>query len=293
MSAAPRDNLRAGILILVSSGAFTLNDALVKQLTQEHPVAQILCLRGALVCVCLVLVMPLLGERLTLAHLTQRHVLGRAVCDTAATWCFVAAASLLPLADAMTIFFAGPIILTALSVPLLGERVGPRRWAAVLVGFLGVVIAAQPTGEWRPAVGLALAAAFLGATRDILTRLVPPVAGPATIALTTSAAIVVATLPSALLAWSPLGWLDLALLAGATVLLTIAYLAFVSGLRTGDIGVVSPLRYAAVPYAMLWGLVLFGDRPAAATWAGAVIVVGAGLYIVLRERQLARQRARP
>jgi hypothetical protein len=172
--------------MVASMACFTLNDALVKLLSATLPIGQIMALRGLLVVVGMVVVLRVLKLRIALP---ERWTMVRATLEVGVTFCFLTALSRIPLAEATTIFFAAPVIATGLAALVLGERVGPRRWSAVIAGFIGVFIAAGPRGSADPAVLLAFLAAVLSALRDLATRRVPPETGSGTVALVTAGCV--------------------------------------------------------------------------------------------------------
>ena len=164
-------SLKGILCMLAGSALLTGNDAVLKWLTADYPVGQVMFLRGIFVFLPVFFLVWRAGGRPVLRVSQRRGHLARAVLVVAGTFLFVSGLSFLPLADAIAITFAGPLFITALAPPLLGEHVGWRRWSAVLVGFVGVLIMVRPTGaavQW--AALLPLAASLTGALRDLLTR---------------------------------------------------------------------------------------------------------------------------
>jgi hypothetical protein len=168
LSAAP---LRSVGLMVASSGVLTVNDAMVKWLAQSYPVGQVITVRGLFVFVIAVGWVLARGRAGDLRVTRWRLQLARGALMSASTFLFVTALSLMPIADAIAIAFAGPVIATALAAMLLREPVGWQRWSAIGVGFAGVVIMVRPTPELiRLAALVPLAAALVGAFRDVVTR---------------------------------------------------------------------------------------------------------------------------
>jgi drug/metabolite transporter (DMT)-like permease len=205
----------------------------------------------------------------------------RVVLSTLEVAAFFLATVYLPLADVITYYLAGPIFVTAMSAIFLRERVGWRRWSAILVGFLGVVIALRPSTQTfsGPAM-IALAGSLCFSVLMLITR-----------SLRATPDIVMASsqfLGTFLLgaAMSPS---SLALFAIAGLISVSALLCVNRSLKLAPASVVVPYQYSMIVWAVIFGLVVFGDMPQAATVAGAAIIIGAGLYIFLRERKLGRE----
>jgi S-adenosylmethionine uptake transporter len=198
--------------------------------------------------------------------------------------CFFFAVSVLPLADASTLYLAVPIYVTAMSPFLLGERVGWRRWVAVIVGFAGVLIALQPTREViSPAAMIAVAGAIMFSLVVVTTRKLRGASNTVLIALQLLAALVV-SLVLANGSWTAPRWADLAVLLFGSVISVTGYAAFNQSLRVAPASVVTPFQYTSLIWAALFGYFLFDEVPSPATWIGAAVIVGAGLFIFWRER---------
>lgn len=283
---------RAILLMVGSVGVLTLNDAIAKWLTQSYPVGQVMAVRGGLV-VLLALAWVAVRRRPDLLRVRNwRLQWARGGLMTVSTFLFVTALALLPIADAIAISFAGPIFATALAALLLSEPVGWRRWTAVGIGFAGVIVMVRPTPELiRLAALLPLIAALIGAFRDIVTRQMGT-GGESTVAvLVVSTAIVavagVFTLP---FGWNPVRLEHFWLFASSAVLVGLAQALMIESFRFGEVGLVGPFKYTSLVWAVLLGLIVWGDVPDAWTWAGSALVVGSGLYIWHREATLARRR---
>ncbi len=291
------DNLRAAGLVALTMAFFAVSDTLVKTLFDRLPVGQVLALRGSLIVLMLLGFLLVRRRRLVLAQLVDRIAILRAASEVAVAYAFFKSLQLMPLADATVLLFAAPIIMTVASSLFMGERVGPRRWTAVLVGFLGVVLVAGPGNQalgWTAL--LPLAAAFLVAGRDLITRYVPQGHDSTTVALTTAIAVTIGgwlSLPMGGLglagAWAwPTGaeWL---VIAASSFLIGIAYNTVVSGYRLGEASFLAPFRYTSIPLAILLSWTVFGDVPSPVMLLGALIITASGIFIFVRERQLARR----
>src|SRR3954468_18034975 len=279
----------AGIaLMLAGVGMFSFGDALGKVLVASYPVSELLLLRAA---VPLAILLALIWrQRATLPRLERPWLqLLRMVLSTAEVAAFFVAVVYLPLADVITYYLACPIFVTALSAIILREQVGWRRWSAVVVGFCGVLIALQPSAQtisW-PAL-IALAGSFSFAVLMIVTRSLratPDIVLAATqFAGTFSVGLVLAPF-----AWVTPGLADLGLFVLAGCISIVALLCTNRSLKLAPASVVVPYQYAMIVWAILFGYLVFGDVPSAATIVDAAIIIGAGLYIFIREQRLGRE----
>jgi drug/metabolite transporter (DMT)-like permease len=281
----------AGIgLVLIGVCMFSFGDALGKALVAAYPVNELLLLRATVPL--LILLALIWRQRAMLPRLERPWLqLLRMVLSTAEVAAFFVAVVYLPLADVITYYLAGPIFVTALSAIILREHVGWRRWSAVVVGFCGVLIALQPSAQtvsW-PAL-IALAGSFSFAVLMIVTRSLratPDIVLAATqFAGTFSVGLVLAPF-----AWvtPSLPALGLFVLAGCISI--VALLCTNRGLKLAPASVVAPYQYSMIVWAVMFGYVVFGDVPSVATIVGAAIIIGAGLYIFIREQQLGRETA--
>jgi drug/metabolite transporter (DMT)-like permease len=213
----------------------------------------------------------------------------RAVFATVEVACFYWAVAYLPLADVMAYYLAGPIFVTAIAGTLLGEPVGWRRWSAVLVGFAGVLVCLRPgygTLSW-PAL-IALAGSFTFSLSMIATRSLRGTSDTVLVASQTVAALAFGAL-LAPFAWMPPSAGDAALLALLGIVAMLAHVCVNRSLKLAPASIVVPYQYTTIVWAVLFGYLVFGDVPDAAMLLGAAIIIGAGLFIFLRERRLSRR----
>jgi drug/metabolite transporter (DMT)-like permease len=284
-------NLRAALFVTLAMASFCVNDAFVKALSARTPIGEIMAVRGVFAVALMAALLPWMGLRV---GRPERFTWLRAAGEVSVTFVFLEALAALPLGDTYTLYFAGPILLTAGAAFFYGERVGPRRWAAVLVGFAGVLVAMGLPSEWQLASLLALGAALLSVARDLITRKIPASVGSGTVAMLTAVLVTLSGTATALGGeWVPLAWRDVGLCALAALGVAGGYTAFVVALRTGELSFVATFRYTGIPMAMLLGFAVWGDVPTARMLAGAALIMGSGLFIVWRERQVARARAAP
>lgn len=296
-SATATDNSRGILAMLVGMALFVLNDALMKLAAASFPASQMMAVRGVFAAglgVCLVLAM---GEGRNLKRLSHPFVLGRALIESAVAFLFITALATAPLANLTAILNATPILVTAMLVVFGLERVGWRRWAAILVGFVGVLLIVRPgPSGFEASALLALGAATLMAVRDLVTRLIHADTPSSVVALGTTLTVGLMgfVLGAATgQAWQPVLQPSTLFLVAAGVLVTLANIALVIAFRRADISVVSPFRYSSVLLALLIGFAVFGDFPDAIALVGFALVVGAGLYTWHRERMRRRAARAP
>ena len=282
------DNVqRRGMLLMLASVAlFSLMDAGLKLLSAHYPPFQVAALRG-LSSLPLVLAWALwtVGPRALLRVRWPLHLL-RGVLGIAMMASFVYALKRLPLSTAYSIFFVAPLLITALSVPILGEKVGPRRWSAIAVGLVGVLVVLRPTGEgmltWA---GLAvLVAAFGYAVSAITVRVLARTDPSQAITFWLLALMALGAGALALPGWVPLRAQDLWIVGGIGVAGAIGQYAITEAFRLAEASRVAPLEYSALVWGLLLDLTLWGVLPDAVTWIGAAIIIASGLYLIRREK---------
>jgi drug/metabolite transporter (DMT)-like permease len=283
-----RSAMLAGIgLMLLGIFLFCCNDALGKWILGTYSVAQMVLIRSA---VALLLLAPFIWRAGIAAFKSAPRPglqVARVLLSTLEVVMFFWAVSYLPLADAVTFYLAAPIYVTALSALFLGERVGWRRWTAVLFGFLGVVIALRPSAAmltW-PAL-IALAGSLFFALLMIATRMLR---GTADIVLVTGqiGTTFVFGLIAAPFAWIAPAAVDVGLMAILGIVAMVALACVNRSLKLAPASVVAPYQYTMIVWAVALGFLVFGDVPDSAMAIGAAIIVTAGLYIFWREQIVA------
>lgn len=279
----------AGIgLMLLGVFMFSFGDALGKYMVATYSVGQLLWLRA---CAALLVLLPIVWKQRAAFLPLERPWLQllRVILSTLEVVAFFLATVYLPLADVITYYLACPIFVTALSAIVLRERVGWRRWSAVLIGFCGVLIALRPstqTVSWPAliALGGSISFAFLMLiTRSL--RATPDIVLASTQFIGTFAL-------GALM--SPFGWVtpdpgSLGLFAAAGCISVAALLCVNRSLKLAPASVVVPYQYSMIVWAVMFGYFVFGDVPQLSMIAGAAIIIGAGFYIFLREQRLGRR----
>ena len=279
-----RGVLRGIVLMTAGCVVITVNDAIMKWLTGDYPPGEVIFVRGLFVAVPLALLVYRAGGLHTLRVTNPRGQLLRGATLTASMFLFITSLQYLPLADAIALTFAGPLMLTAAAPWALGERVGWRRRCAVAVGFAGVLVMLSPGQEGlRWAALLPLGAAFCEAVRDIVTRRLVVTESSLSLTACSTGFVTVCALATAGHGWQPMSAGDAGLLALAGFCMGTGLLLMTEAFRFAEATVVAPFRYSSMLWAMLAGVVVFGDWPGPTMLAGAGLVVGSGLYILHRE----------
>ncbi len=290
--AGRQDHAVAGIsLMLAGIFFFAANDAMGKFLVATFSVGQVLLVRSI---AALVVLAPFI-RREGLAAFTGAPrpwlQVVRAAFATFEVACFYAALTDMALADVMTFYLAGPIYVTAVSPFLLGEKVGWRRWAAVCAGFVGVMIALNPTGDaLGPAALIAIAGSLSFSIFMVCTRLVRGTSGIVLVTTQNVSALLFGAIVAPF-SWVAIGWQDAALLTLLGVTAMVAFLCINKALSIAPASVVVPYQYTTIFWAILLGYIFFGDRPTTPMLAGAGIIIAAGIYIFIREQQAAKAAA--
>lgn len=282
----------ASAILLMSIGVTSLviNDALAKWLTVHYPPIQILFVRNALALPMVAALVLAIGGRSALRTENLRLHALRGLLLVAGATLFFFGLKVLPLAEATSLIFAAPIFITALSVVLLGETVGLRRWAAVIVGFAGVLVIVRPgAAAFQPSsllvVGTALfyalfmiSARWVGRGEDVWTMAVYVVLFPLLFS-----GLVVAFV------WQPLELAHLLLFLGMAVFGTLGMMLITQAFRQAPAAIVAPFDYTALIWASLLGWLVWGEIPDEWTYAGAAVIIASGIYIVIRETRLGRR----
>jgi drug/metabolite transporter (DMT)-like permease len=265
---------------------FSLLDGSAKWLVASVPVIVVVWLRFATHAVVAgIILFPLRGLSLIKTNHLRWHVL-RAVMFMAMTGINFWALQFLQLTVTSSIFFTVPIIIAVLGAPLLAEKLDRGRWAAILVGFAGVLVIVRPgSAEFHLAMLASVVNAVLYALFMLMTRRLAAYDSPETIQYLPAVGAAIGLAPFALAAWeSPEGWLQWTVACLMGVLGAIGHYLLALAHRYAPATVLAPFLYQQVFYAALFGYLVFGDVPGAAVWTGAGIVIASGLYLFHRER---------
>ena len=279
------DRPALGITMMVAGIAgFAVMDAIIKWLTADYPVPQVVALRSWFGLPLLFLLalreggFEALKTRRPLVHI------GRYILVLALSFSFFWALSQMKLVDAVAITFAAPILIAALSVPLLKESVGLRRWAAIGVGFCGVLIMLRPgMGVFQLAALVVLGSAVVYALLMITTRAFKSTESTAALMLYPQLGMSLTGIVFAPLFWVTPSLGDLGLFALAGMFGSVGVMCLTQAFRLAPAATVSPFEYSALIWATLLGFLLWGELPDTTTLVGALVVISSGLYIIYRE----------
>lgn len=285
------DRVMAGIgLGVLAYALFSLHDATNKYLVATLPVWQILFFRSVtIVVVCLAI-----GRRKLLIRLVETPLkvplMARGLLTLVAWLCYYTAARFLPLAQLLTLYFSAPILTTLLAKPLLGEHVSPVRWASVLLGFVGVVIAVDPVGmqaSWP--MLLVLAAAAMWGYAIILMRQIARKEPSILQMLVQNLTFLVITGALSAFTWVSPDPFQLLLLFAIGVIGGIGQYFLFEGSRLAPAAVMSAMEYTSLLWAFVLGYLIFGDIPTLPVWIGAGTILASGVLLVASERRARKE----
>ena len=287
-------NLRAALLMIAAMAAFAIEDAAIKMLTVRLPVGQVLATIGLMAAAVFWAMLRRQGGRLFTRALLIPIVLLRNGGEVVGSIGFTLALALTDLASASAILQALPLALVMGGALFLGERVGWRRWTAILVGFAGVLLIIRPgAAGFQPQSVLALVGVAGLAVRDLATRRMPARVPSHQLSASAFAALVPAGLVLAVVQGTPMlipTRAEALGILGCIAFSVLGYAMMVGATRAGEASLIAPLRYVRLIFALLIAVAVFGERPDVLTLAGAALVVGSGAFAMWRE--LVRNRRR-
>ncbi len=289
---------------LASTFAFSANDMLIKFLSGDYPLHQLIFFRSSVgLLVVVALILPLSGGLGSVRTTRLGLHLWRGLLVVLSNVFFFMALAAMPLAEAVAIFFVCPLLIALSSVVFLGETVGPRRWGAVALGLVGVAIVLRPgTEAFQPASLLPLLAAVCYAGMHTLTRKIGATDGAGALIFYIQVSFVVSSALVGLVAghggwagtgdpsldfllrgWVWPGWGDLGLMVFIGFASAAGGYAIGQAYRLSEAALVAPIEYAAIPLSVFWGWAIFGELPDAVAFAGIALILSAGLILVWRE----------
>jgi drug/metabolite transporter (DMT)-like permease len=285
-------NRKAILLMALAMSALATNDSIMRWVGDDLPVGQMMVLRGLfLMAILYTGARFTFHQSITLHQLCHKWCVLRGVAELGATYLFLSSLFLIPLGTATTLVFVSPILLTALSQFVFGERVGPWRWVAVFAGFGGVLLITSPgTDDWNPAMLLPLGAAVMVATRDASTRMVAPDVSSSSVTMATAIIVCVGGLASYPWGWDPVDATHTGWLALAGLIIAVSFFSYVIAIRIGEMSLIAPIQYVIILWATAYGWLIWDEVPDTRTLFGGSIIVASGLLILYRER-VARIRA--
>lgn len=292
MPSAPQNNaLRAGLYMVIAMACFILNDTCIKAIGTSLPLGEIISIRGVLSVLVIATICAQQGVLGSVPLLFTPNVMVRSLLDVAGTFMFLTALMHMPIANLTAILQSVPLAVVLVSVIFLKERVGLRRTAAILTGFLGVLLIVRPSPSTFTIYELlALGIVFILAFRDLITKRIPAHIPTFIIALANACFVALGGIVFGLYqGFQNVELWQFGLLCAAAILLATGYMFMVATLRLGDLSATAPFRYSNVLFAILLGMVVFSEYPDAVSYAGMAFIIGAGIYAAHREALLSRK----
>lgn len=284
-------NLRGALFMAISMAGFTFNDTFVKLASAEMNAGQIMFVRGLMASAMMFLLCWKTGALRSPKMLLNKAVLGRSMGEMLATVTFLIGLAHLEIANASAILQALPLAVTLAAAVILKEPVGWRRWMAIVVGFIGVMIIVRPGSDGFNSWSLLIVACvFFAAGRDLFTRSAHSEIPSAFMSLATASTISLAglLLIIPLGGWTPMSLKTFSWLAAASFFILFGYQYVIQAMRVGEIGFVAPFRYTSLLWALVLGFLVFNDVPDIFMIVGATLVVLSGVYTFHRERVRSR-----
>jgi drug/metabolite transporter (DMT)-like permease len=283
------ERILAGLSIsLFANLMFSTSDAIVKVLTVHYSVFQIVVTQALFALIPIAVMLHRTGGLHVLRVRHPKLVLLRGLLAGTGTVFGFFSFSQLPLAETYSIFFSTPIMVTLLSIPLLGERVGLHRWSAVIVGLIGVLVMVRPGFEsLHVGHAAALMAAVIGSFTVLVMRRIAREEQHSVMVIAVVLGLIVVSLPGMILTFHMPSLHDMTLFAGAGLLMGSAQFFVVRALSFAPASAIAPMQYSQMLWAILYGFVLFGTTVDPMVILGATIVIGSGAYIMQRERRRA------
>jgi len=283
------DNLKGILFMILAMAGFAFEDLFIKMLSTYFPISEVIIILGFTGTVVFLIIA--LMQRAPIIHkdLLNKHVIIRTICELLGAVFFVTAIALTPLSSATAILQIAPLLVTIGAVIFFKEKVGWRRWTAVFIGFIGVLLIVRPGFEgFMPASIFALLGSVFLAARDLATRAMQVKLPSVTIALYAFIAFGISGIliipfnsPMVIPTFNQILYF-----IGASAFGVIAYYSLVISSRIGEMSVISPFRYSRIVFAMLLAIIILEENPDSLTIIGASIVVVSGLYTFVRETVL-------
>ena len=281
-----RDNLRAAMLVMLMALVMVVNDVLMKQVLTHMPIFQSLFVRGLILTPLIFGLLFWRGELRTPTTAGEKFIIFlRCICEAVLSYTILVALANMPLANVIIILQAVPFAMTIAAALYLKETVRWRRWLSVVVGFVGVLIIVKPGTEGFSVYSLyAVGAVFVFVLRDMLVRKLPKrisstfIAAPMVVAVMLTGAVM-----APFTGWVEVKFWHILVLTGAGIMITSSYLLAIMIMRVGEVSFVSPFRYSGIIWAIIAGIVIFGEIPDASIILGAIIIMIAGIYALHRE----------
>jgi len=288
-------NTRAILLMTAAMACFATSDAFINIASQTVPTGQLFTVTCALSFAAFLVVMLKNGDRLFTRMVFNKAVVIRTAGEVFGSLGYVMALTLIPLTTASAVLQVQPLVMTLAAAFFLGEKVGPRRWTAVAIGFCGVVLIIRPgTAAFDPNIVWALFGIIGLTARDLGTRMLPktistPFVSAWALLFLTFLGVAITPLTGA---WQPIDAGNAIWVVGISIFVVFAYIFVNGALRVGEVSAIAPFRYTRMVFALMIAMLFLGERPDALTMLGIALIVGSGIYAFLRERQIARAAVR-
>lgn len=286
------NNVRGILLIIMAMAGFAVEDMFIKKLSTPLPTGQILIGLGLGSSLIFFVLAKLNKDRVFAPAAWKPLLLLRALTEAFAAAAFASALALVEISTVAAVFQALPLVITMGAALFLGEKVGWRRWSAISVGFIGVLMIIRPGLDgFNPSSLLVLIAVVAVALRDLITRQIDSAVSSYVVSFQGFFSLVITGFIMLFVTGTPtgeVGAVESLMFAGAILFGAAGYWGIVTGMRIGEASVVAPYRYTRLLFSMLLGFLVFNERPDALTLIGATLIIGSGLYTFLRERLLAK-----
>ena len=287
------NNFKGILLMLIAMAGFTMEDLFMKKLSVNLSTGQILITLGIGSSLAFAIMAKIKGYNLTSKVFWTKGMVIRQFAEGIAAVAFITALTLIPLSTVAAVFQATPLVLTMGAAFFLGETVGWRRWLAIIIGLIGVLIIIRPgMDSFDPNVSFVLIAVLFVTIRDLITRKLPSNVPSTIVSFQAFLSLIFAGgLLTTLDAQKFVSLVDYQVyyIIGGVIFGVIGYYCIVAATRIGEAGVVTPFRYSRLLFAIIIGYFVFNERPDILTLFGASIVIMTGIYTVWRERYLARK----
>ena len=283
------ENLRGILFMILAMAGFALEDLFIKLLSSHVPVSQILIILGFSGTTVFLIIAILTNAPILHRDLLNRPVIVRTFCELFAALFFTSAIALTPLSSVASILMTTPLMVTMGAAVFFGEKIGWRRWTAIMIGFFGVLLILRPGFDgFMPASLLAVISTIFLAVRDLATRAMQFEISTTTVSIYAFFAVGISgffAMPFFSAMVIPTS-IEIVYLISATFVGVISYYAVVLATRKGDVSVISPFRYSRLVFAMLLSIIILSERPDLLTLSGASIIVISGIYSFIREGRL-------
>jgi len=278
-------NLKAATAFIGGTACLIINDTLIKLASTGLPIGQLIFVRGLFAIAFVYLVCVATGVHKQAARMSEAKVVGRAFVNMLAMFAYITALLNMPIANVSAIMQTVPLALTVLAAIVLKEKVGIRRWAAIAVGFAGVLLVVKPGAQgFNTYVVAALLGVLLVTIRDLLTRMASSGIPSLLITFATAIAVTVGSgIVSMFEIWQPMSFKTVGMLAAAAAFLMAGIHLIVVATRAGELSLIAPFRYSFIVWALLSGYFVWGEFPDHWAIAGIVLIALSGAYTLHRE----------